>query len=266
MANLARRLPPLAALLASAGLSCVEAPPPISAIGTSTLAIRLFVFGADAEDSDAAFRAVHKNNPGFSVVPDGGDAEVLVGLEKDSTQCVEPTALCSYRLSYRIRSPKGEVLHSENTTILADSDSCTRLCDKALNKVAVLVVEAAAAVVKGGKPAPAPAGSVTPAPSAGPVPSPSASAAPAASASASPAPSGSVALKPGEKPPEPKPVEPPGPRPAPTAGGICSVGEGPRLPAKEAEKRVAQVDALKRLGILTEAEFDCLSAAYLARL
>lgn len=47
---------------------------------------------------------------------------------------------------------------------------------------------------------------------------------------------------------------------------ICKVGKGARLPSEDAEIRMAQVDALKRQGVLDESEFDCLRKALLDRL
>ncbi len=264
-----RAVPFTAALFALAGLSCVAPPPSISALSGRNLAIKVFVFGADAEEAKSAFEGVHSNNPTFTVVQSGGDADVLIGIEKDSAKCVEPTALCSYRISYRVRNTKGELLKEDSATILQDADSCSRLCKKVLNKVAATVVEAAAGAVQSGSPAPAASASAEPQPDASAAPGASASAAPSASAEPRPAwTKGVPSAKPSASAEPPKP-EPPKPEPKPSNGKepkICSVGTGPKLPPEEAEKRVAQVDALKRLGVITQDEFDCLRTAYLARL
>jgi hypothetical protein len=238
-------------------VACVEAPPALPALASKPLSIRLHVFGADAEDAHDAVVSLKRNNPNFAVVQDGGDGDVLIGIEKDSAQCVEPTAHCSYRISYRVRRAGGEVVLARDETILADSDSCSRLCDKALNKVAVKAVEDAADALRDA-----------------PAAAPSASAAsPAGSASAGPGtrppPGSSARPEPGAR-PGASAKTPAGDAPADAAAapatGICSVAVGPPLPAKEAERRVAQVDALKRLGVIDEAEFDCLRTAYLERL
>ena len=251
-------------------VACVEAPPALPALASKPLAIRLHVFGADAEDTHDAVVSLKRNNPSFSVVQEGGDGDVLIGIEKDSAQCVEPTALCSYRISYRVRRAGGEVVLAADETILADSDSCSRLCDKALNKVAIKVVEDAANALHDGGSSPAASASAgEPAASSSAAPAPSSS----AGGSAKAAPSGKPAVsarpatsaKPAASDKAPA-GEPPADAAATPTKGMCSVAVGPQLPAKEAERRVAQVDALKRLGVLDEAEFDCLRKAYLERL
>jgi hypothetical protein len=155
------------------------------------------------------------------------------------------------KVSFRVRDNKGEILHASTTTISASSDRCSELCSKALNNVAVKVVEAAAGVLKGGG---APDASVESTEGGTAVDAGTTiDAAPAVDAAA-PAPRGSK--KPAAK------VEPP-PKPQPA---ICSVASGGRLPAEEAEKRAAQVEVLKRLNIIDQDEYDCLRKAYLARL
>ena len=54
--------------------------------------------------------------------------------------------------------------------------------------------------------------------------------------------------------------------PAKTTPAMCTVATGPRLPTEEAEGRAAQVEVLKRLGVLEQSEYDCLRKAYLSRL
>lgn len=258
MTHLLRTAIAVACTLASAlAVACVEAPPALPALASKPLAIRLHVFGADAEDAHDAVVSLKRNNPTFSVVQDGGDGDVLIGIEKDSAQCVEPTALCSYRISYRVRRPGGEVVLARDETVLADSDSCSRLCDKALNKVASKVVGDAADALRDA-PSAAPSAS-TPAPSASSS-GPGSGAAPGSSARTEPGPKADASGKAAAS------DETPASDAAAPEKGICSVAVGPQLPAKEAEKRVAQVDALKRLGVLDEAEFDCLRKAYLERL
>ncbi len=229
--------------------ACVEVPPKIAAIPASGLSLRIYAFGASAQEARRAFEAVHQNNTTFTVVNEGGDGEVLIGLENDSPKCVPPTALCSLKVSFRIRDNKGEVLHASTTSVSASSDRCSELCTKALNNVAVKVVEAAAGVLKGG-------GTLDASLEGGDGVSTDASttidAAPAVDA-AVPAPRGSKKGAKAEPPPKPQPA-------------ICSVANGPRLPAEEAEKRAAQVEVLKRLSIIDQDEYDCLRKAYLARL
>lgn len=228
-----------------------EAPPKIAALPPTPLALRVFAFGASAQEARKAVEAVKQNNPTFSVVNEGGDGDVLIGLENDSPKCVPPTGLCSFKVSFRIRDNKGEVLHASTTNISASSDRCGDLCAKALNNVAVKVVEAAAGVVKGGSTADASVESAEA----------RLASEGSAAADASPPPDASVAparpTKKGSKAPEP----PPKPQPA-----ICVIGNGPHLPAEEAEKRAAQVEVLKRLNVLDQEEYDCLRKAYLARL
>ena len=132
-----------------------------------------------------------------------------------------PTALCSYKVSYRIRDNKGETVAASSTTISANSNRCSDLCTKALNNVAVKVVEAAAGVLRSSSAADASTdadvgdgGSVVEVVDSG---TPPARVAKKAAGKAEPA-----------KPPPP----------------ICSVGDGPRLSAEEAEKRAAQVEVL----------------------
>jgi len=244
-------------VLAASAHACVEAPPKIAAIPASGLSLRVYAFGASAQETRRAFEAVHQNNTQFTVVNQGGDGDVLVGLENDSPKCVPPTALCSFKISFRIRDNKGETLHAATTTVSASSDRCTEICSKALINVAVKVVEAAAGVLKTGGASDASVETAEGGSSAETASSTDAAVpvdAGASAAAAGPAPRGSKkgAAK----------VEPP-PKPAPA---ICSVGNGPRLPAEEAEKRAAQVEVLKRLSIIDQEEYDCLRKAYLARL
>ena len=235
----------------------MEAPPKISAIPASGLSLRVYAFGASAQDARRAFEAVHQNNTQFTVVNQGGDGEVLVGLENDSPKCVPPTALCSMKISFRVRDNNGAILHAATTTVSASSDRCTEICSKALINVAVKVVEAAAGVLKGGS---GPDASVDTTEGGASAETASADAGTAVDAGASAAPVASAAR--GSKKPGGRAAEPP-PRPVPA---ICSVGSGPRLPAEEAEKRAAQVEVLKRLSLLDQEEYDCLRKAYLARL
>jgi hypothetical protein len=228
-----------AILLALGSHACVEPPPKIPAVPLSGLALRLYVFGASAQEARQTFAAVRENNPSFALVGAGGDGEVLVGLENDSPHCVAPTAMCSYRVSYRIKDNAGTVLRASTTTIEATSDRCSDLCDQALTHVAVKVVEAAATLLKGGAVAMDElddAGATDVGADAG-------------------AATGSHAAKKAKRADSRKP-EP----------LICGAGHGPRLPAQDAEKRAAQVEALKRMSLLDQDEYDCLRRAYLERL
>ena len=154
-------------------------------------------------------------------------------------------------MSYRVRDNKGEILHASTTTISASSDRCPDLCTKALNNVAVKVVEAAAAVLKSGS-----LGDASVESSEGGAAFDAGSSTDSGSVSdASTAPPRG-AKKGGKAAPEP-------PKPIPA---ICTVGSGPHLPADEAERRAAQVEVLKRINVLDQDEYDCLRKAYLARL
>jgi hypothetical protein len=241
----------LAALSAIGLHACIESPPKIPAIPASGLALRVHVFGASATDARRTFQAVREKNPSFSVVNEGGDGEVLLGLDNDSPKCVPPTGLCSFRVSYRIKDKKGDVVAAQTTMIQASSDNCSNLCAKALNKVAVTVLEAAAgALGSGGSLADADGGTDR---------GESASTAEDASViDASPSAKASLSKK---KPAGRAAAEPAKPDPE-----ICGVGAGSRLPTEEAERRAAQVEALKRQNILDQAEYDCLRKAYLNRL
>ena len=138
-----------ALLLTLGAYACIEPPPKIAAVPASGFALRLHVFGASAVEAQRTFAAVKQNNPSFALVDEGGDGEVLVGLENDSPHCVAPTAMCSYRVSYRITDNDGVVLAAKTTTIDATSDSCSDLCAQALNHVAVKIVELAVADLHG---------------------------------------------------------------------------------------------------------------------
>src|SRR5688500_14421438 len=111
--------------------ACVEPPPKIDSIPPSGLSLRLHTFGASAQDARSAFQAVRQTNKGFALVREGGDGEVLVGLENDSPKCVAPTALCSFKVAVRIRNNAGKVVHSGITQVSANADRCADLCDKA---------------------------------------------------------------------------------------------------------------------------------------
>jgi hypothetical protein len=223
-------------ILAFGAHACIEPPPKIPSVPASGLALRLYVFGASAVDAQRTFAAVKQNNPSFKLVGAGGNGEVLVGLENDSPHCVAPTALCSYRVSYRIRDNSGAVLSAKTTTIEATSDRCSDLCAQALNNLAVTIVDLAASQLAG---APAAKESEPQAEDAG---------APPSSSTSRP----KKTLK-GESTSRPEP-------------SICSAGHGPRLPSEEAERRAAQVEVLKRLGVVDQDEYDCLRKAYLERL
>ena len=229
-----------------------EAPPKIAALPPTALAVRVYAFGASAQEARRSFEAVKQNNPTFSVVNNGGDGDLTIGLENDSPKCVPPTGLCSFKVSYRVRDNKGEILHASSTTISASSDRCSDLCAKALNNVAVKVVEAAAGVLKGGS-----VGDASVEATEAGLASDATMTATDAGAAIDAAVAAVRGGKKGAKPPEP-PAKPP-----PT---MCVVGSGPHLPAEEAEKRAAQVEVLKRLSVLDQDEYDCLRKAYLARL
>lgn len=235
--------------LAAIGIyACVEPPPKIDAIPSSGLALRVLVFGASAQDSESSFQAVKQNNKNFAIVQDGGDGEVLIGLDNDSPTCVPPTGLCSYKVSYRIRDNAGNVVAADTTTVNATSDHCAGLCSKALTNVSVKVVEAASAALKS-------SGSVrSDAQDGGTIVG-------AASEVADAAIEASSAVHPKKPKDKPKSDAPSKAEPA-----ICAVGHGNHLPSDEAERRAAQVEVLKRLNVLSQDEYDCLRKAYLERL
>ncbi|HVH41588.1 MAG TPA: hypothetical protein VM925_04570 [Labilithrix sp.] len=242
-------------VLGSTFAACVEPPPKIAAIPSSGLALRLFVFGASAQEARQAFEAAKQNNKNFTLVKEGGDGEVVVGLENDSPKCVAPTALCSFKLAFRVRDNQGNVVHVSTTTASANAEKCSDLCDRALNAAVVKVIEASAAALKssstdgdGGAASSSDGGEPIEAGS----PDASAAAAPAASSK----PAKKVVAKNASSKPEPAKAEP----------AMCVVGHGPTLPAEEAEKRAAQVEALKRIGVLDQDDYDCLRKAYLDRL
>lgn len=247
-----------AVAIAALGIyACVEPPPKIAAIPSSGLALRVYTFGAAAEDARRAFQAVKENNKAFSVVREGGDGEVLVGLDNDSPQCVPPTGLCSFKISYRIRDNSGAIVQAATTSVNATSEHCADLCSKALNNVAVRVVEAASAALKSGTSlgdasmAMVGAGTDLDATSS------------ALSAAAVPLDASAIATRP----PKPASKKDGGaPVASKTEPAICSVGHGLHLESEEAERRAAQVEVLKRLSIIDQDEYDCLRKAYLDRL
>ncbi|MEO8874265.1 MAG: hypothetical protein ABI461_01655 [Polyangiaceae bacterium] len=239
-----------APLIAVGIYACVEPPPKIDAIPSSGLAVRLMVFGASAQDSEKSFQAVKQNNKGFAIVTDGGDGEILVGLDNDSPACAPPTALCSYKVSYRVRDNAGNVVASENTTITATSDHCNGLCAKALTNVSVKVVEAASTALKssGSTNADAQDGGA---------------AALASTDVAETAAEAGAPAHPKKAKDKPKVDVPPATKAEPQ---LCIVGHGNHLPSDEAERRAAQVEVLKRLSVISQDEYDCLRKAYLERL
>lgn len=241
----------VASLPAALVTACVEPPPRIAAIPPSGLALRLHVFGASAQEVRRAFEAVRENNKTFTLVREGGDGEVLVGLENDSPVCAPPTALCSFKVAVRVRDNDGHVLHQGMTEAAASAERCSDLCEKAVNQLVVKVVELASTTLKAGESA-------------------AALAAEAADGGA-----GDADAPPPSEPEEPAAADAGAPRAAkkgakaPAAradGSLCAVAKGPSLQAEEAERRAAQVEVLKRIGVLDEADYDCLRKAYLARL
>ena len=255
---MSRRVSHGATVVASAvvvvAAACVDPPPKIQSIPASGLALRLYVFGANAQDTYEAFNAAKRTNENFHLVKQGGDGEVLVGLENDSPKCVPPTGLCSYKVAVRVRDNGGSVVHAATLSAAASGDRCGDLCSKAVNSVVIQVIEAAVAALKNG------AGSVD-AGISEPVDAgadPDASVA-ATDAGASPKP---PVKKGASKAAAPKPPEPP-PKPEPA---ICAIAHGPHLPSEDAEKRAAQVEVLKRINVLDQDEYDCLRKAYLERL
>jgi hypothetical protein len=138
-----------AVVVALACHACIPPPPQVTAVPNTGLSLRVHVFGASATDVNEAFIAAHKNTPTFHVVHDGGDGDLIVGLENDSPMCVPPTGLCSFKVSYRVRSNSGEPLVSNTTTITAQSDHCANLCTQAINNVVVKVIEEAAGAISG---------------------------------------------------------------------------------------------------------------------
>jgi hypothetical protein len=229
----------MTALLALGTHACFTPPPKIPSVPATGLALRLYVFGASAVDAQRTFAAVKVNNPTFALVNAGGNGEVLVGLENDSPRCVPPTAMCSYRVSYRIKDSSGAIVAAETTTVEATSDRCSDLCAQALNDVAVKLVDVAASRLAGAVVAKDADARLE---DAGAPPVRATDAAPSARAKRS--------TKSEARP------EPP----------ICSAGHGARLPTEEAERRAAQVAVLKRLGVVDPDEYDCLRKAYLDRL
>jgi hypothetical protein len=210
----------LAAAFALTAYACVPPPPKVNNLPPAGLSVRVHIFGASASEVNDAFNAAHKNTPTFHIVNQGGDGDVLLGLENDSPMCVPPTGLCSFKVSYRVRNNSGETLASANSTITAESDHCSNLCTQAINNVVVKVIEDAATAISAGTSDEAAAARLGPKPH--------------ASSKAPPA--------------------------------ICAIGAGPHLPTEEAEARAAQVEVLKRIGLLEPSEYDCLRKAYLGRL
>jgi hypothetical protein len=166
---------------------------------------------------------------------------------------VAPTGLCSFKISYRIRDNNGVVLQAATTSVTATSEHCADLCSKALNNVAVKVVEAASAVLKSGS---ASGDASIDATIDGSELDASSTPAPADAAVAVDATPPTAHAKPAAK-------KDAGPEPEPA---ICAVGHGLHLPSDEAERRAAQVEVLKRLSIIDQDEYDCLRKAYLDRL
>lgn len=259
------------ALPVAFAMACVDPPPKIASIPSSGLALRVHVFGADAQEARGYFDSAKQNNRSFTVVQEGGDGDVLVGLENDSPKCVAPTALCSYKVSFRVRDRRGETLQTTTTTVSATADKCSELCAKALVQVVTKVIDTSAGLLVA-------AGSVS-THEGGIDPEGGASTSTADDSGAPSAP-----LPPSEPPPDPATSSKPGakkkpgtatkpdaaPKPAidPAKGEpvMCAVGHGGRLRSEDAEQRAAQVEALKRLNVIDQSEYDCLRKAYLNRL
>lgn len=203
--------------------ACLDPPPKITTLPPAGLSVRVHIFGAAANEVNQAFLAVNKNNPSFHIVNDGGDGDILLGLENDSPMCVPPTGLCSFKVAYRIRDKTGEAVATNTTSITAESDHCADLCARAVNNVVVKVIEDASTALTGPPPAPPDDAGASKA------------AAKAKAASKAPPP-------------------------------MCAIAAGPRLPTEEAEARAAEVEVLKRVGVIDQNEYDCLRKAYLSRL
>ena len=249
-------------------LACIDPPPKIASIPSSGLALRVHVFGADAQAARGYFDSAKQNNRGFTVVQEGGDGEVLVGLENDSPKCVAPTALCSSRRGFRVRDRRGEALQATTTTVSAPADKCPELCSKALVQVVTKVIDTSAGLLVAAGSVSTHEGGVDPE---GGVTSSSTddSGAPSAPLPPSEPPPDVATAKPGaKKKPAAKPDAPPKPAIDPAKGEpvMCAVGHGGRLQSDDAEHRAAQVEALKRLNVIDQAEYDCLRKAYLNRL
>ena len=151
-------------------------------------------------------------------------------------------------MSYRIRDKKGAIVHASSSSVSASADSCSALCGKAINNVAVKVVETAAAALRADEPGSADAGVA------------GSGADSTLDAGATPTPDAGPPTARGPKKPHAKGES------ARTEPLMCAVGAGARLPSEEAEKRAAQVEILKRLNVLDQDEYDCLRKAYLSRL
>jgi hypothetical protein len=245
-----------ALVLAVAFSACVEPPPKIDAIPAGGLSLRVFAFGASAQEARSAFDAAKRNNKNLAIVHEGGDGELLIGLENDSPKCVAPTALCSFKVAIRVRDNQGKVLHASTQTASANAERCADLCTKALNGAVVKAIEAAAGVLKSSS-----GSDEAGAPDASEASVEGDAGADASVDAAADASAKAAVKKQAGKTTKAEASPPPTKEPA-----ICEIGHGPHLPAEEAEKRAAQVEALKRIGILDQEEYDCLRKAYLDRL
>jgi hypothetical protein len=137
------------ALGALAAYACIPPPPAVANVPATGLSLRIHVFGASAADVNNAFIAANQNTPAFHVVNQGGDGDLILGLENDSPMCAPPTGLCSFKVSYRVKNNGGETIVSNTTTITSQSDHCANLCVAAVNNVVVKVIEDAASAVSG---------------------------------------------------------------------------------------------------------------------
>ncbi len=243
-------------VVAATFAACMDPPPKIAAIPQSGISFRLHVFGARAQEARQAFDSAKQTNKNLKVVREGGDGEVVIGLEEDSPKCVQPTAICSYKVAVRVRDNQNKTAFASTLHATASSERCADLCEKALNVVVVKVVETAVAALNPKGPS-EDAGVAADTSDAGEPVVATADPPPIVASSTPPKPPAKKASgKPSGAKPEAPPKEPP----------ICAVGHGPKLAAEEAEKRAAQVEALKRLNVLDQEEYDCLRKAYLDRL
>ena len=220
--------------IAASFAACMEPPPKIDSIPPSGLSLRLHNFGASAQDARSAFQAVRQTNKNFALVREGGDGEVLVGLENDSPKCVAPTALCSFKVAVRIKDNAGKVVHASVFDVSANGERCGDLCDKALNGMVVKVIDAAVASLKVGEDTTDGGGGDGEAHVAASDISDAGES--VADAAAPPA------AKAASKKPEKKDAKDPKDKAAGSGKepSICAIAHGPQLKTDEAERRAAQ--------------------------
>jgi hypothetical protein len=218
------------AVLAVAGYECLPPPPPrVTSVPPAGLALRVHVFGASATEVNDAFVAAHKSTPSFRVVQDGAGGG---GGDGDVLVGLEnDSPMCVPPTGLCSFKVSYRVRNNAGDALASNTTTINAQSDHCADLCAQAINNVVVRVLDD-----------------------AATAFAAASAD-------DTGAKPDGGKPTPK-ARPGAKAPPP----ICAIAAGPRLPTGDAEARAAQVEVLKRLGLLDQSEYDCLRKAYLGRL